>query len=45
MLNLGMTRSDQPVETAQPSLAKLTGDAAPKLPKIVMPAAMEAAIR
>lgn len=45
VLNLGMTRSDQPVETAQPSLAKLTGDAAPKLPKIVMPAAMEAAIR
>lgn len=45
VLNLGMTRSDQPVETAQPSLAKLTGDAAPKLPTIVMPAAMEAAIR
>ncbi len=45
VLNLGMTRSDQPVETAQPSLAKLTGDAAPRLPKIVMPAAMEAAIR
>lgn len=45
VLNLGMTRSDQPVETAQPTLAKLTGDAAPKLPKIVMPEAMEAAIR
>jgi parallel beta-helix repeat protein len=45
VLNLGMTRSDQPIETAQPALAMLTGDAAPKLPRIVMPAAMEAAIR
>ncbi len=45
VLNLGMTKSDQPIETAQPALAKLTGDAAPKLPKIVMPEAMEAAIR
>ncbi|WP_026091450.1 parallel beta-helix domain-containing protein [Blastomonas sp. AAP53] len=45
VLNLGMTRADQPIETAQPSLAQLTGDAAPRLPKIVMPAAMEAAIR
>lgn len=45
VLNLGMTRSDQAVETAQPSLAKLTGDASPKLPRIVMPEAMEAAIR
>lgn len=45
VLNLGLTRSDQPIETAQPALAKLTGDAAPRLPKIVMPAAMEAAIK
>jgi parallel beta-helix repeat protein len=45
VLNLGMTKSDQPIETAQPALAKLTGDAAPRLPKIVMPEAMEAAIR
>lgn len=45
VLNLGMTRSDQAVETAQPSLAKLTGDASPKLPRIVMPEAMEGAIR
>lgn len=45
VLNLGLTRSDQPIETAQPQLAKLTGDAAPKLPRIVMPDAMEAAIR
>lgn len=45
VLNLGLARSDQPIETAQPTLAKLAGDAAPKLPKIVMPAAMEAAIR
>lgn len=45
VLNLGLARSDQPIETAQPALAKLAGDAAPKLPKIVMPAAMEAAIR
>lgn len=45
VLNLGMTRSDQPIETAQPALAALTGDTAPRLPKIVMPQAMEAAIR
>lgn len=45
VLNLGLARSDQPIETAQPALAKLAGDAAPKLPKIVMPEAMEAAIR
>ncbi|GAA0632495.1 hypothetical protein GCM10009424_02400 [Sphingomonas ursincola] len=45
VLNLGMTKSDQPIETAQPALAKLAGDAAPTLPKIVMPDAMEAAIR
>ena len=45
VLNLGMTKSDQPIETAQPALAKLAGDAAPTLPKIVMPEAMEAAIR
>lgn len=45
VLNLGLTRSDQPIETSQPALAKLAGDAAPKLPKIVMPEAMEAAIR
>ncbi|PXW75861.1 parallel beta-helix repeat protein [Blastomonas natatoria] len=45
VLNLGMTKSDQPIDTAQPALAKLAGDAAPKLPKIVMPEAMEAAIR
>ncbi|MGQ3179387.1 MAG: parallel beta-helix domain-containing protein, partial [Blastomonas fulva] len=45
VLNLGLTRSDQPIETAQPALAKLTGDAAPRLPKIVMPEAMEAAIK
>ena len=45
VLNLGLTRSDQPMETAQPALATLPGDAAPKLPRIVMPAAMEAAIR
>jgi parallel beta-helix repeat protein len=45
VLNLGLTRSDQPIETAQPALAKLVGDAAPKLPRIVMPEAMEAAIR
>lgn len=44
-LSLGMTRPDQPMESAQPALAKLEGDAAPKLPKIVMPEAMEAAIR
>jgi parallel beta-helix repeat protein len=44
-LSLGMTRPDQPMESAQPSLAKLEGDAAPRLPQIVMPEAMEAAIR
>ena len=45
VLSLGMTRSDQPIETAQPSLAKLSGDAAPRLPRIVMPDAMETKIR
>lgn len=45
VLNLGLARSDQPIETAQPALAKLAGDAAPRLPRIVMPEAMEAAIR
>lgn len=45
VLNLGLTRSDQPIETAQPALVRLVGDAAPKLPRIVMPEAMEAAIR
>lgn len=45
VLNLGLTRSDQPVETAQPSLATLAGDATPRLPAIAMPEAMEAAIR
>ena len=45
VLNLGMTKSDQPIETAQPALAKLAGDAAPTLPKIVVPDVMEAAIR
>ena len=44
-LSLGMTRPDQPMESAQPALVKLDGDAAPKLPGIVMPEAMEAAIR
>ncbi|MCG6119762.1 MAG: right-handed parallel beta-helix repeat-containing protein [Blastomonas sp.] len=44
-LSLGMTRPDQPMESAQPSLAKLEGNAAPSLPQIVMPEAMEAAIR
>jgi len=45
VLNLGLTRSDQPLDTAQPAIAKLTGDASPRLPKIVLPQAMEAAIR
>ncbi|WP_373489086.1 parallel beta-helix domain-containing protein [Blastomonas sp.] len=44
-LSLGLERSDQPLNTAQPTLANLAGDAAPRLPKIVMPEAMEAAIR
>ena len=45
VLSLGLARSDQPIETAQPALAKLDGNAAPVLPRIVMPEAMEAAIR
>jgi len=45
VLNLGLTRSDQPLDTAQPAIAKLTGDASPRLPRIVLPQAMEAAIR
>ena len=43
-------RSQQAIRLAQQNgtplaPAKLTGDAAPKLPKIVMPAAMEAAVQ
>ena len=46
VLSLGMARSDQPIAEAQPSLAQLDASkAAPVLPTIVMPEAMEAAIR
>lgn len=45
VLSLGLERSDQSMEAAKPALAKLAGDATPRLPTIVMPAAMEAAIR
>ncbi|MEZ5708234.1 MAG: parallel beta-helix domain-containing protein [Blastomonas sp.] len=45
VLSLGLETSDQPVEQAQPGLASLSGDATPVLPVIVLPEAMEAAIR
>jgi len=45
-LSLGLARSDQPITEAQPQLAQLSSEGAePRLPTIVLPAAMEAAIR
>ena len=47
VLSLGLTRAAQPVAEAKPRLVDLSGDGSkkPTLPKIVLPEAMEDAVR
>ncbi len=45
VLTLGLAAPDAPLEQAKPDVVTLEGDAAPVLPVITLPAAMEAAIK